>query len=63
VLGGGVMTQQALFPAIRDRTARLLNGYGRGVDRATLETRIVPPASKEPPGLMGAYLLAEQAAA
>lgn len=63
VLGGGVMSQQALFPAIRDRAARLLAGYGRGVDRATLERRIVPPASKEPPGLMGAYLLGEQAAA
>lgn len=61
VFGGGVMKQQALFGPLRDRTATLLAGYGRGTDRAALETRIVPPGCKEAPGLLGAYLLGAQA--
>jgi fructokinase len=63
VLGGGVMKQQALFGPVRDRAAVLMAGYGRGTDRETLETRIVPPACREAPGLIGAYLLGEQALA
>jgi fructokinase len=62
VFGGGVMKQQALFGALRDRAAALLAGYGRGTDRATLESRIVPPACREAPGLIGAYLLGAMAA-
>lgn len=62
VLGGGVMKQERLFGPIRDRAAALLAGYGRGTDRASLETRIVPPGCIEPPGLVGAYLLAGRAA-
>jgi fructokinase len=62
VLGGGVMTLQALFPRIRKRTASLIAGYVRDADEAALAARIVPPACTEPPGLLRAYLLAEQAA-
>jgi len=58
VLGGGVMAQAALFPAIRARTATLLAGYLADVDEATLADRIVPPGCDEAPGLIGAYLLA-----
>jgi fructokinase len=61
VFGGGVMKQEALFGPLRDRTAGLLAGYGRDTDRASLETRIVPPGCKEAPGLIGAYLLGEKA--
>ncbi|WP_404712912.1 ROK family protein [Sphingomonas sp. MMS24-J13] len=61
VFGGGVMKQEALFGPLRDRTAALLGGYGRDTDRASLESRIVPPGCKEAPGLVGAYLLAENA--
>jgi fructokinase len=57
VFGGGVMKQQALFGPLRDRTAALLAGYGRAGDRATLESRIVAPACREAPGLIGAYML------
>ena len=57
VFGGGVMKQQALFAPLRDKTAGLLAGYGRFTDRAALETRIVAPACREAPGLIGAYLL------
>lgn len=60
VLGGGVMRQQALFAPIRAAVAEQLAGYGVGVDRASLEDRIVAPGCIEPPGLMGAYLLAAQ---
>jgi fructokinase len=63
VFGGGVMKQPALFGPLRDRTAALLAGYGRGTDRAALEARIVAPACREAPGLIGAYLLGAQAKA
>jgi fructokinase len=62
VFGGGVMKQQALFGPLRDRAAALLAGYGRFTDRAALESRIVPPACREAPGLIGAYLLGAKAA-
>lgn len=62
VLGGGVMNQQALFGLIRQRVAALLAGYLPGVTSADdLIDRIVPPLCTEPPGLIGAYLLAERA--
>ncbi|WCT74966.1 ROK family protein [Sphingomonas naphthae] len=58
VLGGGVMTQTRLFPAIRERTGHWLGGYVAryaGADaRAAL---IVPPGCAEAPGLVGAYLI------
>ncbi len=57
VLGGGVMSQMALFPSIRTRTAELIAGYIRDADEEALSRRIVPPACAEPPGLLGAYLL------
>lgn len=62
VFGGGVMKQERLFPRIRARTLELLAGYLQGADTlAALETRIVPPASVEPSGLIGAYHLIENA--
>lgn len=64
VLGGGVMAQAALFPLIRARTRTLLAGYvPRLDDPAILDARITPPGCIEPPGLVGAYLLAERALA
>lgn len=63
VLGGGVMKQERLFPLIRNRTADLLGGYVQGArDAAAMERLIVPPACHEPSGLVGAFLLARQAA-
>ena len=64
ILGGGVMHQRFLLPMIRERTARLLNGYvpvpelGEG-----LEDYIVPPGLGDRSGLLGAWLLAVQAEA
>lgn len=62
VLGGGVMKQQRLFPAIHRQTAALLAGYfGGATSEEAMAERIVPPVCTEPPGLVGAYLLAAQA--
>lgn len=60
VLGGGVMSQDRLFPLVRAETLRRLAGYAALWDEAAAETRITPPGCTEPPGLVGAYLLAEQ---
>ena len=63
VLGGG-MSQDFLIEAVRDYAARLLGGYVDGYETArTLATRITPPASREPSGLIGGYWLAERALA
>jgi fructokinase len=59
VLGGGVMKQQRLFPLIHERTAQLLAGYFSAATSAdAMAQRIVPPLCTEPPGLIGAYILA-----
>ncbi len=62
VMGGGVMTGSALFDRIRKGTAERLAGYvERLADPALYADYIVPPACQEPPGLIGAYILAAQA--
>ena len=64
VLGGGVMSQPRLLPAIHRRTAHWLAGYLSAYDRPEYLSRcIVPPSCREPPGLIGAYLLAERVCA
>lgn len=61
VMGGGVMSHRALFAPIHAHTARLLAGYWPvAVSPDQMAERIVPPSCVEPPGLIGAYLLAEQ---
>jgi fructokinase len=62
VLGGGVMQQESLFASTRDATAQALAGYiGRWNSIAEIEKLIVPSACAFAPGLMGAYIIAEQA--
>ncbi|MEE4454562.1 ROK family protein [Novosphingobium resinovorum] len=64
VLGGGVMKQERLLPLIRTRTLELLGGYVHALRRhEDMERTIVSPACREPSGLVGAFLLAEAAAA
>jgi len=63
VLGGGVMRQTQMFPAIREEFARLLHGYVR---HRAVEERIgeyiVGPKLGDRSGILGALALAEQAA-
>ena len=63
LLGGGVMSQDRLFPAIRARTRVWLRGY---VDREALSARIeefiVPPGLGTRSGVLGALALAIEAA-
>ncbi|MDE2595440.1 MAG: ROK family protein [Sphingomonadales bacterium] len=60
LLGGGVMTSGALFPAVRAATARSLNGYLVPLrEHGALERLIMPP-ELDNPGLAGAFLLAAQ---
>ena len=62
LLGGGVMQRSALFPMVRERTLKLLNGYVQSP--AVLEhidQMIVPPALFPVSGLIGAYLLGKRA--
>ena len=62
LLGGGVMQREALFPAVRARTLKLLGGYVQApavVDE--IDTMIVPPALFPVSGLVGAYLLGKHA--
>jgi fructokinase len=63
VLGGGVMEHQALFPSIRSKVHRLLNGYlASPVLAGTMEDYIVPPALGRRSGVLGALALAKKIA-
>jgi fructokinase len=61
ILGGGVMRQDALFPMIRRKVRRLLNGYidKREVEEA-IDQYIVSPQLGEHSGVLGAILLARR---
>lgn len=64
VMGGGVMEQPCLFPLIRLQLQQILNGY---IESKLLSDRIdeyiVPPHLGNRAGVLGALVLAEQAAA
>jgi len=59
ILGGGVMERTALFPAIREKTLEILNGY---IQHDTIlkgmEHYIVPPALGNRAGMLGALAMA-----
>lgn len=62
ILGGGVMSQTHLFPLIRQRVQKLLNGYVQSpaiLDQ--IDTYIVPPALGNQAGVLGAIALAMRA--
>ena len=59
IMGGGVMQNKALFPLIRDKTKKLLNGYiESGAISNAGEDLIAPPALGKDAGVLGALALA-----
>lgn len=62
VMGGGVLRQPRLLPMVRETTIATLTGYSARWNAPAAEARIVEPRCVEPPGLVGAYMLAEMAA-
>lgn len=62
VMGGGVMDQSHLFPAVRREVMALLNDYIRAPEILEgIETFIVAPALGARAGALGALVLAQQA--
>ncbi len=59
VLGGGVMHQEQLFPLIRKKVAKLLNGYVKTEQMEHLDDYIVPAALNDDQGIMGCLQLAK----
>jgi len=61
ILGGGVMAQAQLFPAIRQKVQTLLNGYLQAEEiSAEIDRYIVPPGLGRRAGVLGAIALAER---
>lgn len=62
ILGGGVMEQPTLFPAIRERVLAILNGYIQSpLLLEGIDEYIVPPGLGNRAGVLGAIALAEPA--
>ena len=61
VFGGGVLGTDGLLPRIRDAAADLARGYF-GLDRCDYEDLVVAPGLGERSGLLGALVLAVEAA-
>jgi fructokinase len=60
VLGGGVMAYAGLLAAVRAETRRRLGGYATlWLDPVEMAQRITGSGCAEPPGLLGAFLIAE----
>lgn len=58
ILGGGVMHQKQLFPLIRQKVCRMLNGYiSCDPILQGIEEYIVPPALGDDAGIKGALML------
>lgn len=63
VIGGGVFSQHSLYGSVRERTLDMLNGYRVDLTSLSDLSKVIrAPASAIPPGLAGAYLLAEAVA-
>ncbi|MEW5960552.1 MAG: ROK family protein [Chloroflexota bacterium] len=63
ILGGGVMDQPQLFPMVRRKVQKLLNGYVQSpAILEQIDEYIVPPDLGNKAGVLGAIALARQAA-
>lgn len=63
ILGGSVMHQPAVLPAVRAKTVAFLNDYLKHPRLATLEDYIVPPGLGDQAGVRGSLALALDALA
>jgi len=62
IFGGGVMSQQHLYPIIREKTRKLLNGYIHSeIISRNMDEYIRPPMLGDKAGMIGALLLAKLA--
>ena len=61
ILGGGVMKNEALFPMIRKRVKKILNGYLNTDEMEDLDKYIVPASLKGNQGVMVCIELARRA--
>lgn len=62
IMGGGVMAQPQLFPMVRQKVQRLLNGYVQHpAILAAIDDYIVPPGLGNRAGVLGSIALAERA--
>jgi len=63
VIGGGVLHQPCLLPMVRGELSRLLSGYIEAVEIVEeIDCFVVPPELGDRAGVLGALVLAEQAA-
>lgn len=62
ILGGGVMKQKHLFPLVREKLVKSLNGYVQSrMIVQEIDAYVVPPALGDNAGITGALALAETA--
>ena len=61
VLGGGVMHQEQLFPLIRKKVVKLLNGYITTTELSDIDHYIVPASLHDDQGIMGAVRIGLEA--
>ena len=62
ILGGGVMEHQSIFPLVREKVRKYLNGYiASPVIAGDMEAFIVPPGLGKRSGILGAMRLAKMA--
>ena len=57
ILGGGVMHQEQLFPLIRSKVKKLINGYLHTKELEDMEHYIVPNSLNDNQGILGAIQL------
>lgn len=61
ILGGGVMHQEQLFPLIRKKVLKNLNGYIETKELADIDNYIVPASLNDNQGIMGAVRIGLEA--
>ncbi|MCR5626087.1 MAG: ROK family protein [Lachnospiraceae bacterium] len=57
ILGGGVMHQESLFPLIREKVTKKLNGYLKAKELEDMDSYITPASLHDDQGIMGALKL------